>query len=109
MASAEWNTPAFLLSSECELTRKRGRNGTGADQNPNLPDARDGLLKVFPDGKLDPAAQGLEQLDDCLDRLGLASGVLVVFDCRSAGAPVAERTRFENRSPKGREVTVLRG
>ncbi len=67
-------------------------------------------LKVWRDGKPDPLERGLEQLDAYLDGLGLSTGVLVLFDRRSAAPPIAERTRFDAaRSPKGREVTVLRG
>jgi hypothetical protein len=57
----------------------------------------------------DPLAKGLAQLDGYLDRLGLDTGVLVVFDRRPDATPVAERTRFEQAtSPSGRPSTVLR-
>jgi hypothetical protein len=66
-------------------------------------------LKVWAPGKKDPLAKGLEQLDGYLDRLGLDTGVLVLFDRRAEAAPLDERTRLEEaRSPKGRAVTVLR-
>jgi hypothetical protein len=51
----------------------------------------------------------LAQLDGYLERLGLATGVLVVFDRRPAAAPIAERTRFaEASTPAGRAATILR-
>jgi hypothetical protein len=57
----------------------------------------------------DPLAEGLAQLDGYLDRLGLDTGVLVVFDRRPQAAPIAERTVFDQAtSPSGRPVTVLR-
>ncbi len=68
-------------------------------------------LKVWRDRdkKGDPQAQGLAQLDEYLARLGLDEGVLVIFDARSAAAPIEERTRFEDaRTPSGRKVTLLR-
>ncbi|MEU6580785.1 ATP-binding protein [Nocardia sp. NPDC046763] len=66
-------------------------------------------LKVWADGRPDPLAEGLAQLDGYLDRLGLTTGVLVVFDRRPQAAPIAERTAFhEARTPSGRTVTVLR-
>jgi hypothetical protein len=68
-------------------------------------------LKVWRDRdkKGDPLVQGLAQLDDYLGRLGLDEGVLVIFDARSAAAPIEDRTRFEDaRTPSGRKVTLLR-
>jgi hypothetical protein len=68
-------------------------------------------LKVWRDRdkKGDPLGQGLTQLDDYLARLGLDEGVLVIFDGRSAAAPIEARTRFEQaQTPSGRQVTVLR-
>jgi hypothetical protein len=54
-------------------------------------------------------ADGLAQLDGYLDRLGLGTGALVVFDRRPGAPLIAERTRFEEAtSPSGRPVTVLR-
>jgi hypothetical protein len=61
-------------------------------------------LKVWRDRdkKGDPLPQGLVQLDEYLGRLGLDEGVLVLFDARSAAAPIEERTRIEEtRSPAG--------
>jgi hypothetical protein len=66
--------------------------------------------KVWRKGKPDPLGEGLRQLDGYLDRLGLDTGILVIFDRRPQAAPVPERTtRFESAtSPSGRAVTVLR-
>jgi hypothetical protein len=67
-------------------------------------------LKVWRDKAKDPLAQGLSQLDGYLDRVGLPTGVLAIFDRRSGAAEIDARTRFEEAvSPAGRKVTVLRG
>jgi AAA domain len=66
-------------------------------------------LKVWRERESDPLREGLAQLDGYLDRLGLGTGVLVVFDRRPQAAPIAERTSFEETtSPSGRPVTLLR-
>ena len=66
-------------------------------------------LKVWRDGRPDPLARGLEQLDGYLQRLSMDEGVLVLFDRRSDAAPIPERTRFERAETRtGRAVTVLR-
>jgi hypothetical protein len=66
-------------------------------------------LKVWPAKKPDPLEKGLAQLDEYLARLGLESGVLVIFDRRPSAPPWAERSAFEQAStPSGRTVTVLR-
>jgi hypothetical protein len=66
-------------------------------------------MKVWRKGKPDPLDEGLTQLDGYLDRLGLDTGALVIFDRRPQAAPVAERTAFtEATTPSGRTVTVLR-
>jgi hypothetical protein len=69
-------------------------------------------LKVWRDGQKDPLAQGLTQIDGYLQRLGLATGTLLLFDARSA-APAGDdwetRGEFtEAPTPSGRIVTVLR-
>jgi hypothetical protein len=78
--------------------------------------------KVWRPGKPDPLREGLAQLDGYLDqhpghrfasgpgpRIGLDTGVLVVFDRRPQAAPIAERTAFAQAiGPSGRPVTVLR-
>ena len=67
-------------------------------------------LKVWRDGRPDPLARGLEQLDGYLQRLSLDEGVLVLFDRRTDAAPIPDRTRFETaETPTARATTVLRG
>ncbi|MBK5938587.1 AAA-like domain-containing protein [Halochromatium roseum] len=66
-------------------------------------------LKVWRDGRPDPLAQGLEQLDGYLAGLGLKSGWLVLFDRRSGQPPIEERTRVDEAvSPGGRCIQVIR-
>ena len=66
-------------------------------------------LKVWAEGRPDPLGKGLLQLDGYLDRLGLRTGALVIFDRREGAAPIDERTRFEEAAtPGGRRVTLLR-
>ncbi|WP_437730379.1 ATP-binding protein [Sorangium sp. So ce1335] len=66
-------------------------------------------LKVWRDGRPDPLAEGLDQLDEYLAGLGLQRGWLILFDQRSGQPPIAERTRREHAStPSGREVVVIR-
>ena len=69
-------------------------------------------LKVWRDGQKDPLVLGLTQIDGYLQRLGLATGTLLLFDARSA-APSGDdwetRGEFaEVQTPSGRTVTVLR-
>jgi hypothetical protein len=66
-------------------------------------------LKVWRQGRPDPLSEGLSQLQEYLDRLGLRTGTLVIFD-RRAGAPaIDQRTRFESAAlPSGGTATVLR-
>lgn len=68
-------------------------------------------VKVWhPRDKADPAAEGLAQLDRYLDRLGLDTGVLAVFDARPGIPAIPERTSVTTlTSPAGRTVTLLRG
>jgi hypothetical protein len=66
-------------------------------------------LKVWRDGRPDPLAEGLEQLDGYLAGLGLARGWLMVFDRRDGQPPIADRTRREPaRTPAGRDAIVIR-
>ena len=66
-------------------------------------------LKVWRDGRPDPLAEGLIQLDDYLAGLGLDSGWLVIFDRRSNQPPIAERAASaEQVSPQGRRIQVIR-
>lgn len=66
-------------------------------------------LKVWRDGRPDPLAEGLEQLDGYLARLSLSSGWLVLFDQRRGQPPLEQRTHAESAlTPAGRSVTVIR-
>jgi hypothetical protein len=66
-------------------------------------------VKVWRDGRPDPITDGLEQLDAYLAGLGLDRGWLVLFDRRSAAAPIQERTVVERRATRsGRTVDVVR-
>ncbi|XXU82333.1 hypothetical protein WMF21_31650 [Sorangium sp. So ce1099] len=66
-------------------------------------------LKVWRDGRPDPLAEGLAQLDEYLAGLELQRGWLILFDQRSGQPPIAERTRRERAlTPAGREVAVIR-
>ncbi|MEI8258514.1 MAG: ATP-binding protein, partial [Deltaproteobacteria bacterium] len=66
-------------------------------------------LKVWRDGRKDPLAEGLKQLDAYLDRTGLGEGVLVLFDRRREAAPLEDRTREESAvTATGKPVRVLR-
>ena len=65
-------------------------------------------LKVRAKGQSDPTPQGLAQLDGYLDRLGLDTGVLAVFDRRPDAPSIDLRTHLETATtPSGRTVTVL--
>jgi hypothetical protein len=67
-------------------------------------------LKVWRDGRPDPLAEGLGQLDGYLTGLGLDSGWLVIFDRRADQRPIAERTEVNaTTSSAGRQVMVVRG
>jgi hypothetical protein len=66
-------------------------------------------LKVWREGRKDPLAEGLQQIDAYLGGLGLDTGVLVLFDQRAAAAPVEERTREEAaETASGKRIRVLR-
>jgi hypothetical protein len=66
-------------------------------------------LKVWRDGRPDPLARGLEQLDRYLDGLGLREGWLVIFDQRDAAGTAAQRSRRQQVvSPAGREILLVR-
>ena len=66
-------------------------------------------LKVWRDGRKDPLAEGLRQLDAYLDRVGLGEGVLVLFDRRREALPLEDRTREESAvTATGKPVRVLR-
>ncbi len=66
-------------------------------------------LKVWRDGRPDPEAEGLKQLDSYLAGIGQESGWLFLFDRRMGAKPVEERTEsYEARAPSGRRVVVVR-
>jgi len=67
-------------------------------------------LKVWREGRPDPLAEGLKQLDKYLSGLNLDSGWLVIFDRRPNLPPISDRTTTEiAESPDGRTITVIRG
>ena len=62
------------------------------------------------DGRVNPEAQGLLQLEKYLDRLNLANGFLVIFDQRVKPAKWALRMRTSAaKTATGRQVWVMRG
>ncbi len=65
-------------------------------------------LKVWREGRPEPLAEGLKQLDGYLARLGLSTRWLVLFDQRSGQPPLEQRTRAERATtPAGRVVRVI--
>jgi AAA domain len=67
-------------------------------------------LKVWRDRRPDPMSAGLEQLEQYLNRLGIETGWLVIFDRRNGLPPIEERTTTElAKTPSGRLITVIRG
>jgi len=65
-------------------------------------------LKVWRDNRPDPLADGLEQLADYLDRLGLEGGTLILFDLRTQAPPLSERCTQSELEHRGRRLGVLR-
>ncbi len=65
-------------------------------------------IKVRRDSYGDPLDEGLEQLSEYLDRLGLGEGTLVLFDQRSDAPPITERCSRREQVYDGRRITVLR-
>ncbi len=65
-------------------------------------------IKVRRDKDGDPLDEGLEQLSEYLDRLGLDEGTLVLFDQRSDAPPVTERCFRREQVYGGRRITVFR-
>lgn len=69
-------------------------------------------LKVWRDntptgpGTPDPVEQGLVQLNEYLERLGLDRGYLIVFDARSDAVPLPARVSCEEREVAGRAITL---
>ena len=67
-------------------------------------------LKVWREGRRDPLAEGLKQLDKYLSGLNLDTGWLVIFDRREGLPPISDRTTTEiTQSPDGRSIIVIRG
>ena len=67
-------------------------------------------LKVWRQGRPDPLAAGLAQLDRYLAGLGMDSGWLVIFDQRESVGMISERTSSEVvQSPGGRKIRLIRG
>jgi hypothetical protein len=67
-------------------------------------------LKAWRVGRPDPLPSGLQQLDSYLDRMGLDTGVLAIFDQRPTAPAPSERVRLTTKtSPTGRTITVLHG
>ncbi len=65
-------------------------------------------LKVRRDKDGDPLEDGQEQLGEYLDRLGLDTGTLVLFDQRTDAPPIEERCSRTEKDHGGRRITVLR-
>ncbi|QNP28188.1 ATP-binding protein [Cylindrospermopsis curvispora] len=66
-------------------------------------------LKVWRDKKRDPQAEGIEQLESYLARLGLDFGWLFVFDRRKNALPIEERLSTEVVITENqRTITVIR-
>ena len=66
-------------------------------------------LKVWRDKKRDPQAEGIEQLESYLARLGLDFGWLFVFDRRKNALPMEERLSTEVVITENqRRITVIR-
>ncbi|QNP31208.1 AAA family ATPase [Cylindrospermopsis curvispora] len=66
-------------------------------------------LKVWRDKKRDPQAEGIEQLESYLARLGLDFGWLFVFDRRKNALPIEERLSTEVVVTENqRRITVIR-
>jgi hypothetical protein len=66
-------------------------------------------LKVWRPKQSDPLKEGLAQIDDYLNGLGLKTGWLVIFDRRPNAKRLDRRTEAKTRkTPSGRRVTVIR-
>jgi hypothetical protein len=67
-------------------------------------------LKVWREGRPDPLAKGLAQIEGYLAGLGLDQGWLVIFDRRPGLPPIEDRTMTENAvTGEGRSIVVIRG
>jgi hypothetical protein len=65
-------------------------------------------LKVWRDRRPDLLAEGLSQLSGYLARLDLDRGTLILFDARSAAAPLPDRCALQEMEHDGRQIAVLR-
>ncbi|MGB3761224.1 MAG: ATP-binding protein, partial [Rivularia sp. (in: cyanobacteria)] len=66
-------------------------------------------LKVWREKKRDPQAEGIEQLESYLARLGLNEGWLLIFDRRKNALPIEERLSTEVVTTENqRVITVIR-
>lgn len=65
-------------------------------------------LKVWRDGRPDPAKEGLPQLAGYLARLGLDEGTLILFDGRTSTPPLPERCTESEIEHEGRRIRVVR-
>jgi hypothetical protein len=66
-------------------------------------------VKVRRKNTADPLTEGLAQLDGYLDRLGLDTGTLLIFDRRPSAVKKQPDPKFSvERTQAGREVTLLR-
>jgi hypothetical protein len=67
-------------------------------------------LKVWHEGRPDPLAKGLVQIEGYLAGLGLNEGWLVIFDRRLGLSPIEDRTTTESAvTGEGRAIVVIRG
>ena len=64
-------------------------------------------LKVRRDKAGDPLDTGLDQLSDYLDRLGLDTGTLILFDLRADAPPMKDRCSRASVEHRGRSLTIL--
>ncbi len=66
-------------------------------------------LKVWREKKRDPQAEGIEQLESYLARLGLNQGWLLIFDRRKNALPIEERLSTQVVTTENqRAITVIR-
>jgi hypothetical protein len=81
---------------------------TGSDGKPA--EQREAIeLKVQTEHTGDPLAAGLAQLDGYLERFGLTTGYLLIFDRRpTAARQMPDPRSSTERTPSGRDVTLLR-
>lgn len=99
-----WVDREFAIGSGRADILVRRRYGAGKTQHAAFE------LKVWRDKAGDPLAEALHQFDGYLDRFGLDTGTLVIFDRRKNADPIHERTEITTaRSDAGRTLTLLRG